>query len=157
MRVRVQSTMRARLALTNEQRHELERLGRESDAQRARRAQVILLSLDGISGVVIAQRLRLSPGQVSRIRQRFAREGVAGLDARPRPGRKDHAVPGATVEKLLVLSSSAPPSGHARWSTRLLARAVGLTSATVSKILRAHARPSYVTVAEDLRASAAEH
>jgi transposase len=115
---------------------------RATQPQLARRAQVILLSAQGVSGVGIASRLRLSNGQVSRIRARFLAEGVAGLRERARRGRTDHAVPEALVLTVLALATSTPPAGQRRWSTRLLAARVGLTSATVSKILRTRARAS---------------
>ena len=107
-----------------------------TDPQLARRAQVILLSGEGVSGLEIAARLRLSNGQVSRIRARFLAEGVAGLRERARRGRTDHAVPDALVQMVLELAASRPPAGRRRWTTRLIAARVGLTSATVSKILR---------------------
>jgi transposase len=113
-----------------------------SDPGLARRARVIQLSADGMSGIAIATRLGLSNGQVSRIRRRFIAEGVAGLCQRPRGGRHDHAVPHALVQRVLALATSAPPMGRRRWTTRLIAAQVGLTSATVSKILRARAQGS---------------
>lgn len=105
-----------------------------------RRARVVLLSAAGLAGRDIAARLRLSPGQVSRIRGRFARESLRGLADRPRAGRKDHAVSQQKVELILALEASNPPPGHGRWSTRLLGVRVGLSSATVAKVLRLRGR-----------------
>lgn len=102
-----------------------------------RRAHVILLSAAGVSGVEIATRLALSPEAVSRIRQRFRLDGVSGLDDRPKAGRRDHAVPAETVERIVQLALSPPPAGRSRWTTRLLADAVGHTSGCISDILRA--------------------
>ena len=73
---------------------------------------------------------------MSRIRRRFLDTGVAGLTTRPKAGRKDHAVPAATVERLVELAMSPPPAGRSRWTTRLLAKVVGLTSGCVSDVLR---------------------
>lgn len=112
------------------------------EAGLARRARVILLSADGMSGIAIAARLGLSNGQVSRIRARFLAEGIDGLCERRRGGRHDHAVPDGLVQHVLALAASAPPGGRRRWSTRLIAAQVGLTSATVSKILRTRAQSS---------------
>jgi len=103
-----------------------------------RRARVILLSGDGESGAEIARRLDLTPEAVSRIRRRFRDEGVEGLSDRPRPGRTDHAVSAETVDRILKLALSPPPPGRSRWTTRLLGKAVGLTSGCVSDILRAN-------------------
>lgn len=103
-----------------------------------RRARVVLLSADGIAGTEIAMRLDLSPEAVSRIRRRFRDEGVAGLAERPKTGRKDNKVPPETVERVIQLAMSPPPAGRSRWTTRLLAKVVGLTSGCVSKLLRKH-------------------
>src|SRR4051794_21126574 len=92
-----------------------------------RRARVVLLSAEGVSGAEIAMRLELSSEAVSRIRRRFREGGVAGLSERPGRGRKDHAVPAATVERLVQLAMAPPPAGRSRWTTRLLAKEVGLT------------------------------
>lgn len=101
-----------------------------------RRARVVLLSADGISGKEIAVRLELTPEAVSRIRRRFVDGGVDGLLEQPKPGRKDHAVPAATVERVVQLAMSPPPAGRSRWTTRLLGKKVRLTSGCVSDILR---------------------
>lgn len=101
-----------------------------------RRARVVLLSADGVAGREIAERLDLSPEQVSRIRARFGAEGVSGLFARAKSGRKDHAVAPATVDRVVNLAMSPPPPGRIRWTTRLLAKHVGLTSGCVSDLLR---------------------
>ena len=101
-----------------------------------RRIQVILMSDDGTSGVEIARRLGLSPGQVSRIRRRYELAGSAGLADRPKPGRHDHAVSEHKIALILELAASPPPLGAARWLTRRIAVRVGLTSATVAKVLR---------------------
>jgi transposase len=75
---------------------------------------------------------------VSKIRSRFAVEGVPGLAERPKAGRKDHAVPSDAVERIIELAMSPPPAGRSRWTTRLLARQVGFTSGCISDVLRAH-------------------
>jgi transposase len=101
-----------------------------------RRARVILLTADGVRGSEIAKRLDLTPEAVSRIRRRFMEGGVPGLAERPKSGRKDNKVPGETVERIVQLAMSPPPAGRSRWTTRLLAKTVGLSSGCVSKLLR---------------------
>jgi transposase len=125
--------------LTPLQRRELESVVLSAASKRghALRAKVILLSADGLAGNDIAARLQLSTGQVSRIRQRFERGSVFGLVERPRAGRRDHAVSGEKVALIVTLAASPPPPGRARWSTRLIGTHVGLSSATVAKVLRA--------------------
>jgi transposase len=120
------------------QRRELESIvARPSvSAGLVRRARAILLSADDVSGREIALRLDLSAEQVSRIRSRFRSEGVAGLQERPKAGRKDHALPPETVERIEQLAMSPPPAGRSRWTTRLLGKEVGVTSGCVSDVLR---------------------
>src|SRR5689334_11899253 len=117
------------MEVSSRQRRELEGIVSRptAGAGLVRRARVVLLSADGISGREIAVRLALSPEQVSRVRARFSAEGVAGLMARPKAGRKDHAVPPAKIEQIVELAMSPPPAGRSRWTTRLLAKKVDLT------------------------------
>ena len=110
-----------------------------------RRARVILLSAAGESGADIAARLGLSPEAVSRIRRRFVEAGGDGLADRPKSGRRDHAVPPDTVERIVKLALSPPPAGRSRWTTRLLGAAVGRTSGCVSDVLRAQGLKPHLT------------
>jgi transposase len=129
---------RSSVVLSEEERRTLTRLAGDPklEAAHARRVRVILLTADGVAGAEIARRLSLSPGQVSRIRRRFAEHGVPGLATRPHRGRRDHAVSPETTERIMLISASTPPPGRARWGGRLFAARGGGTSATVAKVLR---------------------
>ncbi|MGA7124633.1 MAG: IS630 family transposase, partial [Polyangiaceae bacterium] len=105
------------------------------EAGLVRRARVILLSDRGVSGREIALRLDLSPEHVSKVRTWFRTGGVGGL-RRPRSGRKDHAVPAETVDRIVQLAMSPPPPGRSRWTTRLLGKELDLTSGCISDVLR---------------------
>ncbi|MEO8605160.1 MAG: IS630 family transposase [bacterium] len=135
------------MAVTAQQRRALTRIVAQAlaPAQEVRRAQVILWSADGVAGVEIARRLHVSAEAVSRIRRRFVTTGIAGLETRPKTGRQDHAVPAATIERLVELALSPPPAGRSRWTTRLLAKKVRRTSGCVSDVLRRHGlKPHHV-------------
>src|SRR5208283_1272724 len=126
-----------KIKLSVAEREELEALvGRPTEeAGLVRRARVILLSDRGVSGRQIALRLDLSPEHVSKVRTWFRCDGIGGL-RRPRSGRKDHAVPAETVERIVQLAMSPPPAGRSRWTTRLLAKQVRLSPGCVSDVLR---------------------
>jgi transposase len=126
-----------KIRLSIPEREELEALvGRPTEeAGLVRRARVILLSDRGVSGREIALRLDLSPEHVSKVRTWFRTGGVGGL-VRPRSGRKDHAVPAETVERIVQLAMSPPPAGRSRWTARLLAKEVRLSPGCVSDVLR---------------------
>lgn len=128
------------IVLSAADRSELGRLQRAAAAPAglARRARVVLLIADGCGGVQVALRTGYTPVQVSRIRHRFAREGLAGLRDRPRSGRPQLYGP-KTRAKVVALTLKAPPAGVSHWSTRELARKVGLSAETVRRIWHDHA------------------
>lgn len=102
-----------------------------------RRARVVLLTDEGVVATEIAEHLDLSVEAVSRIRRRFLDRGrVESIADRPKTGRQDHAVSAEVVARIVDLAMSPPPAGRARWTTRLLAGVVGITSGAVSDILR---------------------
>jgi len=104
----------------------------------ARRARAVLLIANGLDGVAVAERTGYTPVQVSRIRHRFAREGLAGLGDRSRSGRP--RVYGQKIRaKVVALTLKTPPEGLTHWSTRELARTVGLSRETVRRIWHDHA------------------
>lgn len=126
------------IKLTAKQRQELKAIvGRRSNpGGLVRRAQVVLQSAAGKSGVSIAEDLDLSVVSVSRIRRRFADGGVGGLADRPKTGRKDHEVSAQTEKHIVKLAMSPPPAGRSRWTTRLIGGEMGLTSGCISDVLR---------------------
>ena len=79
----------APLAVSGEDREELERLARSGDRRLAERARIVLACAgpaDGNSGV--AAELGLSVETVRKWRGRFTRHGTVGLADSPRPGRR---------------------------------------------------------------------
>ncbi|HZR83207.1 MAG TPA: helix-turn-helix domain-containing protein [Candidatus Binatia bacterium] len=135
------------LILSATQRRELRSLvTRTSEsAGVVRRAHVVLWTADGVSGQEIARRLHLSPEAVARIRRRFPETGVPGLQTQPKAGRTDHAVPPATVERVIELAMSPPPAGRSRWTTRLLGKTVGVSAGCISDILRRNGLKPHLT------------
>ena len=121
-------------------RRELERLQRSPSvpAGLMRRARAVLLMMQGVPGVEIAERTGYTVVQISRLRRRFAEDGVRGLRDRPRSGRP----PTITARKraqIVALTLKAPPTGVTHWSTRELARKTGVSHGMVHRLWRAHA------------------
>lgn len=121
-------------------RDELERLQRSATAPAglSRRARAVLLMADAVNGVEVARLTGYTPIQISRIRRRFAEEGLAGLMDRPRSGRPPQ-VSEAKRARIVALTLKTPPKGVSHWSTRELAERVGVSHATVHRIWQAHA------------------
>jgi len=128
------------ITVTAADRELLESLVRASStpAGLSRRARAVLLMAEGLSGTAIAERTGYTPVQVSRLRARFATEGVLGLGERPRSGRPA-TVTAAKRAHILARTLKAPPPGLAQWSTREMAQRVGVSASTVQRLWRAHA------------------
>lgn len=127
--------------MADDERRALVRLQRSSRAPAGlvRRARAVLLMAGGIPGSEVARRTGYTPVQVSRIRQRFCDERLAGLGDRARSGRP-RTVTGRTTARIVALTLKPPPAGVTHWSSRDLAALVGSVShMTVHRIWRAHA------------------
>lgn len=76
----------------------------------------------------IAEVLQVSERKIDRVKRRFVEDGLeVALGGQPSQREYVSKVDGDVEAHLIALSCSAPPSGHARWSLRLLAdRAVEL-------------------------------
>lgn len=103
-----------------------------------RRARAVLLMAEDLPGTEIATRTGYTPVQISRIRARFAAEGVAGLAERARSGRPVE-ITAAKRARILALTLKAPPKGLSQWSTREMAARVDVSAATVHRLWQAHA------------------
>jgi transposase len=90
-------------------------------ARRLKRALVLLGADAGATDAALAERARVHPGTVERIRRRFVEEGLeAALAERPRPGQRPK-LDGRQEAYLVALACSAPPAGRKRWTMQLLA------------------------------------
>jgi transposase len=128
------------IALAESGRVELERLLRapSTPAGLSRRARAVLLMAQGVAGIEIARLTGYTPVQISRIRRRFAEEGVAGLRDKPRSGRPPRLTE-AKSARIVALTLKNPPAGLTQWSSREMAERVGVSHSTVHRIWQAHA------------------
>jgi len=102
------------------------------------RARIVLLSADGVSTGDIMRRLGTSTPTISRWRNRYETDGVVGLfKDRSRPGRK-RRIGQAKVREVVYRTLQEKPSCATHWSTRSLAKVVGLSPASVQRIWKAH-------------------
>ena len=102
------------------------------------RAQIVLLAAAGILNQEIGRRLRVSRPTVQLWRERFLALRLPGLEKdAPRPGR----IPRISARKVravveATLHTRPPQATH--WSTRGMARAQGLSEATIRRIWKQH-------------------
>jgi transposase len=88
------------------------------------RAKIVLLAALGRSTRSIAKEVGVEPRIVSAWRNRFADEGLDGLEERKRPGKTPIYGP-ATNKRILKLLDRPTPKGYARWTGPLLAETLG--------------------------------
>jgi transposase len=129
---------KAALALSAEQREELERWTRRRSTGQALalRARIILACAEGGNNKEVGTRLGISRLTVGRWRTRFIQRGVDGLLDEPRPGAP-RTISDAAVEKAISLTLESKPIDATHWSTRSLARRVGLSRSSIARIWRA--------------------
>ena len=98
------------------------------------RAQICLFAADGMSATEIADRMKTSRPTVLLWRKRFQEQGPEGLtkDAPRGPSSRklDPEIREAIVQA--TLNSTPPDAPH--WTTRTLAKALGVSNATVARI-----------------------
>jgi transposase len=101
------------------------------------RARIVLLAADGVANTQIAERVGVSRPTVIACRRRYVRRGLAGLPDRPRPGRPQ-TVRRTRRAEILSGTLNPPPArlGITHWSTRVLARELGVSRDTVARIWR---------------------
>ena len=112
--------------------------GGSLDHARATRLQVVLGRAEGKSTTEIAGVLRIHVQTVSDVVRRFNEYGVAGLLKQPnhKPGKKP--VGQELINRVLKLVQSKRPEAATHWSTREIAKRVGISHTKVHQILRAH-------------------
>jgi len=125
------------LILTTEERQRLDSLAHRSRsaAALARRARIILACAEGTDSAVVARRLHVTPGTVCKWRGRFIADRLDGLYDEPRPGAK-RTITDAQVEDVIIRTLETTPRGATHWSTRDMAKAVGLSHTAISRIWR---------------------
>ncbi|WP_327160871.1 IS630 family transposase [Streptomyces zaomyceticus] len=122
---------------------DVERLTLENWARRrstaqglAVRARIVPACANGWNNTVVAARLDVGRGTVSRWRTRFLRDRLDGLADEPRPG-VPRTITDAQVEEVVVRTLEETPPAGTHWSKRELAEVVGISPASVLRIWHA--------------------
>jgi len=128
------------VTLSDSQRELLERVARArtSSVRFAARAKIILMAADGLPDQAIARELGVARQTIARWRGRFLLLGIPGIEKdAPRPGRNPK-IPRQTVQEVVRMTTQEKPSDATHWSTRSMARAIGLSEASVRRIWKRH-------------------
>ena len=126
------------LALTDEERTTLERWARRAKSSQAlaERCRIVLACAQGRTNTEVAQHLGVARSTVIKWRSRFVARRLEGLADEPRPGAR-RKITDEQVERVLVTTLETTPKDSTHWSTRSLARALGMNQTAVSRIWRA--------------------
>ncbi len=112
--------------------------GRSVPKRLVDRSRIVLMAADGEQSQRIASELGLSRPTVQLWRDRFAEQGLAGIERdAPRPGRKPKTS-AVQVAKVIRATLETTPPNATHWSVRSMAKAQGLSRMTVQRIWEAH-------------------
>jgi transposase len=127
------------LVLEEGQRDVLEVLARSSAAPHREvvRAQALLLASQGLANTAIAAQVGVSASSIVAWRERLAAEGLAKF-AQVRKGRgRRPEIPQEKIDEIVKLTQESKPEGETHWSCRTMARATGVSAATVQRVWHA--------------------
>ena len=126
--------------LSDTERETLERWSRRPTSAQAlaERARIVLGAATGQSNTALAAQLQLTRPTISKWRGRFVAQRLDGLRDEPRSGAP-RQISDAAIEHVLAQTLETTPRHATQWSTRSMAKAVGLSQTAVSRIWRAFA------------------
>jgi transposase len=102
------------------------------------RAQIVLLTAEGVGTNAIMRETGESKTCVWRWQERFAAEGVDGLlRDKTRPSRVPRLDP-SVAERFVALTLEEPPGETTHWTGAAMADATGVSISSVQRIWRAH-------------------
>ena len=109
------------------------------------RAKIIQMAAGGITNQDIAHKLDISRPTVQLWRSRFLALRLPGLkkDA-PRPGRIPK-IPQAKIKAVIEATTTTTPPNATHWSTRSMAKAQGISEATIRRIWKKHNLKPHLT------------
>jgi len=103
------------------------------------RAQVVLRAAEGKLNKEIAAELGVKQGTVGRWRNRFAVEGLRGIEKdAPRAGRPPQIQHGVVEAEVVRKTTQTKPKNATHWSTRTLATEMKISPASVRRIWTRH-------------------
>jgi transposase len=102
----------------------------------ALRCRIVLACAEGASNQAVAERLGISRPTVTKWRSRFVARRLEGLADALRPGAA-RTITDEQVEQVLLMTLETTPKDATHWSTRSMAREVGLTQSAVQRIWKA--------------------
>src|SRR5258705_9885787 len=124
-----------RVVLAPAERKELEGRARSRSlaVELVKRAKVILMFAAGRSYSEISERLACTDRYISLWKERFRHERLVGLDSRYRGAEHRRRI-AQTEARILELARCGTTDGSTHWSSYMLAKKLGVSSMTVSRV-----------------------
>jgi transposase len=132
------SSLLAPVELSDDERAQLESWTRRRTSAQALalRSRIVLLAAEGLKNTEIAAELGIHRNVAGKWRSRFLQHRLDGLTDEPRPGRP-RTISDEQVEAVIVKTLETTPRDATHWSTRSMAKEVGLTQSAVQRIWKA--------------------
>lgn len=137
-RMAIQGRPVVRIELNRTERDFLEQLTarRRAPSADVKRAKAILLMDQGCTNTQIALRVGFCAATVGTLRRRFAEMRIEGLSDLPRSGAP-RRIGDDRIQALVERTLHSKPKAATHWSTRKMAREMGISRDSVSRIWRA--------------------
>ena len=129
------------LVLTDADRSQLEQIARAtaSPHRAVRQAKALLAAAQGVPNEEIARQVGVSSNTVRAWRASFAERGVDGIGVvAAGRGRKSWLPEGTVAEVVRITLTESPPDTSTHWTTRGLAKHLGIGKDTVARIWADH-------------------
>lgn len=112
--------------------------GHNTPLSLATRCHIVLRAAKGIPNRRIAQDLQVSRPTVILWRERFEAGGAAALTKIEKGRGRKRTIPADKVKAIVEATLQTPPPGATHWSCRTMAKAQGVSAATVQRIWDDH-------------------
>ena len=130
------------ITLSDSERKEFQRRCRsgKTEARMKERLSIVLLADEGLTNEEITQQMPVGAHKAARWRNRFAQDGLKGIEKNlPRGanhGGADSHQQALLRQKIIEKTTKELPEGATHWSTRTLAAELGTNSSMVARVWR---------------------
>jgi transposase len=126
------------LILSSDERIKLEQWARrpKTSQRLALRSRIVLQCASAMTNTQVAQDLKVSLATVCKWRGRFVEDRLEGLVDEPRPGAP-RKITDTRIEEVIGRTLESKPEAATHWSTRGMAKTMGLSQAAIGRIWRA--------------------
>lgn len=137
----------SKIILSEQEAEELRRLaaGQGIPDRIVERARIVLLAAEGRQNLDIANHLDITPRTVARWRDRFQASRLPGIIRGAVRSGRPVTISRETVAAVVRKTTQERPVAGAHWSTRSMARVMGISEASVRRIWNSHGLKPHLT------------